>query len=607
MNSKPNRSSQLLVFLWSLAVVAGTLYSAESGFTIKVYHLGPLPLTATTDQGELIATKHIPNEHASEAKMIEWMKWNHAVVAGFLKKEGFEPAAGTFTVYDPEVGALAVRALPADHHSLEVLAFGLSGDREPNVREVHWEVDIVEVPFDTMIDTVRNGASADSTKMLEKLAEKGKIVKTLAGRGKFGSRLIAGSGHTREGQDLGTSVEVDPVLGSDSSSIDLTISLRHNYSSIETDAKGGQAKDRHYLFNTSASLSISSGATQLLGVWRLPNEPAFIQAAFVSVAVAVEPDEPPPHSRVLSLMERFGEAILPTPKVEKSKPSLPPGMMRKVFSVPPSLLATSSGEAVPDPFLDKMEARSKHTAKRLLEDAGIDFPNGASCAFRYVSGQLLVINTPENVALVEEFVATHLNRAPRQVALGAFVIQGPAAKIRDLHRHSMGQYEHSEAWETLQSLLASKEATLVDAGFVVSKPGTRCKTEAGLEYRHQAIAEKSQGAQEPKGSPPSAKTIAGFTIEADPVVSADSKTIDLTLAVEIDTAPPKVTEAGPGKPPVIEFFEHRTSTSLTLTDGKPTLVSVWKPSGSESADADVLQVLVLLPRLVVIEPLEATH
>jgi len=107
-------------------------------------------------------------------------------------------------------------------------------------------------------------------------------------------------------------------------------------------------------------------------------------------------------------------------------------MITRSYKVPPDFLTYSGGSeagaapaAPADPFAKpgannaaasggpKLAARK--SAKEILVENGIPFPEGTSAVFNPVTSQLVVRNTAPNIDLVESFVDTQSTRTPKQI------------------------------------------------------------------------------------------------------------------------------------------------------------------------------------------------
>jgi Mg-chelatase subunit ChlD len=90
------------------------------------------------------------------------------------------------------------------------------------------------------------------------------------------------------------------------------------------------------------------------------------------------------------------------------------GLVTSVYQVPPTFLAaTVNGSPVDDPFADPFASPSANsasgpgarpTAKRILESAGISFPEGTSAIYNAETSQLIVRNTKDQSELVEAYI-----------------------------------------------------------------------------------------------------------------------------------------------------------------------------------------------------------
>ena len=109
-------------------------------------------------------------------------------------------------------------------------------------------------------------------------------------------------------------------------------------------------------------------------------------------------------------------------------------MITRIYKVPPDFLtpaggdATASAPAAPaDPFAKPGAAgaaaaggpklAAKKSAREVLGESGVPFPEGASAVFNPVTSQLVVRNTAPNIDLVEAFVDTVTSRTPKQISI----------------------------------------------------------------------------------------------------------------------------------------------------------------------------------------------
>jgi general secretion pathway protein D len=108
-------------------------------------------------------------------------------------------------------------------------------------------------------------------------------------------------------------------------------------------------------------------------------------------------------------------------------------LITRVFRVPPDFIpvadAAAAPTAAPDPFGGGAAAAPttslarRQTAKEVLVNQGIPFPEGASAVFNAGSSQLVVRNTSPNLDLVESYVETLIGKAPKQIFITAKFVE----------------------------------------------------------------------------------------------------------------------------------------------------------------------------------------
>ena len=107
----------------------------------------------------------------------------------------------------------------------------------------------------------------------------------------------------------------------------------------------------------------------------------------------------------------------------------------RMYKVPPDFLSMGGGSASAapaasaDPFASTGSASTgsaliqRQTALEILSSQGIPFPDGASAVFNPVTSQLIVKNTQPNLDLVETFVSSLINQAPKQISIAAKFVE----------------------------------------------------------------------------------------------------------------------------------------------------------------------------------------
>jgi hypothetical protein len=171
--------------------------------------------------------------------------------------------------------------------------------------------------------------------------------------------------------------------------------------------------------------------------------------------------------------------------------------------------------------------------------------------------------------------------------------------------------------ETLQGWIEDGEAELVDTSLVTARSGQRAKVEAIQEqiYPTDYEAPRLLNPEAEKGSKtvlvlPHAKAFetrnVGATLEVDPVLGADGRTVDLNLAPELvylsgfDSWGNHEGEGGTVEIRTPEFFTVKTTTQVVAVDGEYCLLSAQSPRNEETGATDGSRKLMAFVRVDVI-------
>jgi hypothetical protein len=624
-------------------------------FSNRVYQLGGRDLTFVSREKGTLRAMAMPPASASAGEMETWMLRNHDVLRLYLQEQSLVLPPGSLAVYDNRSGTLALRTLGTMHGMMDNLVEIL---RERLTKQVQWKVEIIEAPAAEVLKAMQSGMKGSASKERDELEKAGKWVTGLTGITRPGNRTRSAAladreqpvdytvqregqiSATKETLSGGTMVEIDTVISDSGSYTDVNIWLTHEYGPtqkrLEAEPAGGANTQVEWSSQLRAelttSVTVSNGMPLLLGGWRLDGledvarAKGAMQAAFLTVnTVPLIPNRNP---AALELLKKHGEVVMPTPKVVKpvADPNLPPGMIVRRFRVPPDFISIggqpSAGAAPSDPFAPAVggvpgEPRFMRevTVQSILQDQGIYFPKGSSANFIKATGELIIRNTPGNIEQVEAFVTSLKDRQPKQVALHARIVQAPTAMVRGWERKTFGTTDHSELWDEIQSEVIKQTASVVDAALVITKPGTRATSKAGLAYVYggdlNEVADTPKPVEGKPTEPPQAAPAknqsavfidsnteeVGLSWEVDPVVGVDNETVDINLALTRHMAPPARSDVAQQpniwKVPQTTFFKHKTTTSMSTLRGTARLVSIWKPTGKAELDGDVLQVLLI--------------
>ncbi|WP_395744239.1 hypothetical protein [Prosthecobacter sp.] len=364
-----------------------------------------------------------------------------------------------------------------------------------------------------------------------------------------------------------------------------------------------------------------------------------MKAHIVSLLPALDP-------RAEQLLRTQGEKIEKTPTAPPPEPpGATKGIITRSFHISENMLTMgdSSGgapAAAADPFAAGGDAASpmrnearltmRITAVEILKSKGIPFPEGSSANFKPSTGELLVRNTPENMKLVEDYIASLKMHAPRNLVTTVHIIEADAATLRRLAASTATTTDHSAAWQEVEQGVAQNKIRLLRSAFLESKSGIRSTFETGRELLYVTGTEtsghvhKSETHSTPtsgdKDAKPSQTNISniqvsqgasthfsssmemrpvGFRFEMEGTTSySEPDAVELTTVIDYDYASPVVTDSS-GQPDAktirplnhgIQFHQAKTVVGTTIASGTHRLLSVWKPEGTPELDkADVLQ------------------
>lgn len=411
-----------------------------------------------------------------------------------------------------------------------------------------------------------------------------------------------------EGRLVGSHFEVEPIVGADNRTVELTFShelhptapvLRHDQFRDPATQQRFELPVTDFQVNkTTTSISVSKGGTKLISL----NKPAghadkgMLWATFLKCDVV-------PH---VAASRWSGHE--PAPEV-RQPPADPKAMETRTFKVPPDFLSiggtdipTGAADAPPtDPFTQApLSVRSRtraQNARQILESQGITFPEGAMASFHPL-GRLTVRNTMANLDLVDAFLSTMCITHPLTIAFTTHVIQGPGSLLRRLTAQAATKSNHRAELEELLAAVKAGTVRHLDTARIETKSGTRANAVQGWKhrsFRHVSVNEKGEPhiTQETRN--------VGLQVELEPTVGADGVTVEITLAPEFHTAPPLEhrehlidTQGRRHEFPLTDYHTTKVTTGLSVIDGSVRLLSLHKPTGRpEFEKEDVLQVMFL--------------
>ncbi len=354
------------------------------------------------------------------------------------------------------------------------------------------------------------------------------------------------------------------------------------------------------------------------------------------------------------MLKQHGEKVEKTPAAPPPEPpGATKGIITRSFHLTEELLTMSGaspaapadpfaagGAAPAAPMANEARLTMRITAVEILKSKGIPFPEGSSANYKPSTGELLVRNTPENMKLVEDYIASLKQYAPRTLAMTVHIIEADAATIRQLAQITAATTDHTAAWQAVEQGVAQNKIRLLRSAFLESKSGMRSTFNTGREFVYisetgsSTLEHRSDQSTTPNGSDKDSKTThiqnipvssgaapsfssaaemryVGLRFEVEGTVGyPEVSAVELTLDIKYDYASPVVADttaqvdAKTIRPlnRSIQFHQANLTFGTTMASGTHRLLSVWKPEGTAEFDkADVLQAAFLSMDVVPVE------
>jgi len=244
--------------------------------------------------------------------------------------------------------------------------------------------------------------------------------------------------------------------------------------------------------------------------------------------------------------------------------------------------------------------------QRTLEQIGLTFGEGASATYDMKKFELCVINTRQQLDMLELYMSVSDDQRERQLHIIVELIEVEHAWFSDWLFENRLDSDGTPLRREVQELVREGDAKILESMMVTARSGQRAKAESILEviypteYDPSTIPEEvelSGRAEAPVTAvlPSAFETRnVGATVEVDPVIGRDNLTIDLNLA------PEKVEHQGYSIWPNDEveakfktlmptFYTMRFSTQVTVIDGHYVLLGTARPmEGSQRGVKDPL-------------------
>lgn len=399
-----------------------------------------------------------------------------------------------------------------------------------------------------------------------------------------------------EVRPLGTQVELEPVISEHGHLIDVPFEFewqpaaarqrRESFMDPASSIRYEFPREDFHMVRLRGSSTFTEGSTKIVGAWHPRGSAGFeatdtMEVLFMTVDVLsnLSPDTARP-------------AITPE---DRNK------MVMRVFRVPPDFLLSAGVSNAA-----KSKVPSNQQARNILEALGIPFPEGSHAIYTSGSNRLSVLNTIDNLDLIEAFVGGCCYGV-KSLGFTLHLIQAEGSMIRDLLQNSANRADHTLELDQMLKAIESDRAEPLSTLNTTTKGGQR----ATVEETHEHPYIVALGHDE-KDRPNIEREMAlvGTRMEVDPVIGADGYTIDINLNSQFSPVRPLLhiemltppDAAHPSKIPLTDFHIEEISTALTMTSGTARILAVWKPTGRpEFEEKDLLHIAILEARVVPVE------
>lgn len=274
---------------------------------------------------------------------------------------------------------------------------------------------------------------------------------------------------------------------------------------------------------------------------------------------------------------------------ERAAEKLESGLSKLVLPLSPSLAASlayySSGEqgAGVDPFADPVPAqgsgrRVKRNWQEALEEAGVQFPEGTSAKYNSVDWTLTVVNSEEQIELVEAYFDSICIDFEKTIHVRAEIYELAEPQVVQLIESAAHEPDHTPERNAAMRAVRQGKGRLVAMPSVIGRSGQRSTLEDLTEMFHPDPAPERDGEVEKEAKEKELKRGISFgtTFEVDPVLGADEYTIDMLFRLEHDlVSGPNLRSAGNSGPTGLITRPKSISSQISLIDGSYRLVGSW--------------------------------
>lgn len=273
---------------------------------------------------------------------------------------------------------------------------------------------------------------------------------------------------------------------------------------------------------------------------------------------------------------------------ERVAEKLESGLYNLVIPLSPSMAASltecySSGAqgANADPFADPVPTansgrRERRNLQEALEEAGVKFPEGTSAKYNSADWTLTVVNSEEQIELVEAYFDSFHIDLGTSIHVRAEIYELAKPHVIQLIESAAHESDHRPERNAAKRAVQQGKGRLVAMPSVIGRSGQRSTVEDLAEMFQLVVVAEREGETEEKGRESKRGFTFGTTFEVDPVLGADEYTIDLNFRLEHDPDSeanwPSASSSGS-----TGFVTRPKSISsqITVIDGSYLLVGNW--------------------------------
>lgn len=257
------------------------------------------------------------------------------------------------------------------------------------------------------------------------------------------------------------------------------------------------------------------------------------------------------------------------------------GFVRRTFHMLPSvakLIRTvpNSGAATADPFAEPLNRpetrlRVKPSLREIFENVGVLFPEGASVAYDETARRLVVVNTEEQINLIEAYLDSMMIDYEIRLYVRLEIYELTKDQAMQIIESTLREADHTPERNAVWKAVREGGAKLVSSPSIHTRSGQRSKVAVESSRRSSADEEEA------KAGNPSNSVPTGTSLEVDAVVGADNSTLDLNFVLEhpLHQKSREGQNRGENRGADPSLGVVNLSTMTTVRDGGFVLVGSW--------------------------------